>query len=137
MERQRGKPIHGVSLEARHTVDAQLNSDLKQENFLSEYEKLPQWQQIFYFKKCQQAAAVTLRTAQIPLFRIANKLGDAKHELQTTMEVCGAIIADSSDKKSSRASYGPKCFPLGLRPLVSDPLVEVLLKSWFDVNDLV
>ena len=44
--------------------DTQLNSDLKQENFLSEYEKLPQLQQIFDFKKRQQAAAVTLRTAQ-------------------------------------------------------------------------
>ena len=30
--------------------DVQLNSDLRQENFLSEYEKLPQLQQIFYFK---------------------------------------------------------------------------------------
>ena len=29
--------------------DVQLNSDLRQENFLSEYEKLPQLQQIFYF----------------------------------------------------------------------------------------
>ena len=33
--------------------DAQLNSDLKQENFLSEYEKLPQLQQIFDFKEHQ------------------------------------------------------------------------------------
>ena len=74
--------------------DAQLNSDLKQENFLSEYEKLPQMQQIFDFKKRQQAAAVTLRTAQIPLFHIADKLGDAKHELQTTVEACGAVVAD-------------------------------------------
>ena len=41
-----------------------------------------------------------------------------------------------SDEKSSRASYGPERFPLGLRPLVSDLLVEVPLKSWFDVDDL-
>ena len=33
-------------------------------------------------------------------------------------------------------SYGPEGFPLGLRPLVSDPLVEVPLKSQFDVDDL-
>ena len=49
--------------------DAQLNSDLQQENFLSEYEKLPQLQAIFDFKKRQQAAAVTLRTAQVTLGR--------------------------------------------------------------------
>ena len=42
--------------------DAQLNSDLKQENFLGEYKKLPQLQHMFNFKKHQQAAAVTLRT---------------------------------------------------------------------------
>ena len=94
--------------------DAQLNSDLKQENFLSKYEKLPQMQQIFNFKKRQQAAVVTLRTAQIPLFCIADKLGDAKHELQTTVEACGAVVADLSDDCSPRASYDPKGFPLGI-----------------------
>ena len=108
-----------------------MNSDLKQENFLSEYEKLPQLQQIFDFKKHQQAAAVMLRTAQIPLFCIAYKLGDMKHELQTMVEACGAIVADFSDKGSSRVSYGPKRFPLGLRPMF-----EVLLKYWFHVNNL-
>ena len=96
--------------------DAQLNSDLKQENFLSEYEKLPQLQQIFDFKKRQQAAAVTLRTAQIPLFCIANKLGDAKHELQTTVEAYGAVVADLSDERSSRASYGLSTFPWASDP---------------------
>ena len=54
-----------------------------------------------------------------------------KHELQTTVEACGAIAADSSDEKSSRESYGPECFPLGLRPLVLVPL-----KSQFGVDDL-
>ena len=58
------------------------------------------------------------------------------HELVTTVEACGAVVADLSDKKSSRASYGPECFPLGLRPLVSDLLVEVPLKSRFNVDDL-
>ena len=77
-----------------------------------------------------------MRTAQIPLFRIADKLGDAKHELQTTVEACGAVVADSPDGTLSRASYGPEHFPLGLRPLVSDPLVEVPLKSWFNVDDI-
>ena len=60
--------------------DAQLNSDLRQENFLSEYEKLPQLQAIFYYKKHQQAAAVALRTAPVPLFCLADKLGEAKQE---------------------------------------------------------
>ena len=40
-----------LKLDSQH--DAQLNSDLKQENFLSEYEKLPQMHQIFDFKKHQ------------------------------------------------------------------------------------
>ena len=80
--------------------------------------------------------AVTLRTAQAPLFRLANKLGDAKHELQSTVDACGAIVADPSDERSSRATYGPEHFPLGLRPFVSDPMVEVSLKSQFDMDDL-
>ena len=116
--------------------DAQLNSDLQQENFLSEYEKLPQLQAIFNYKKRQQAAAVTLRTAQVLLFCLADKLGDAKHELQSTVEACGAVVANPSNERSSRATYGPERFPLGLRPLVSDPKVEVALKTRFDVDDL-
>ena len=77
-----------------------------------------------------------LRTAQIPLFCIADKLGDAKHELQTMVEACGAVVADLSDEQSSRVSYGPKRFPFGIRPLISEPVAEVPLVSRFKVNDL-
>ena len=77
-----------------------------------------------------------MRTAQIPLFRISNKLGDSKHELQTTVEACGAVVADSSDEQSSRVSYGPEHFPLGIRPLISEPVAEVPLVSRFKVDDL-
>ena len=70
------------------------------------------------------------------MFCLADKLGDAKHELQSTVETCGAIVADPSDERSSRATYGPERFPLGLRPLVSDLLVEVSLKSRFNMEDL-
>ena len=33
-------------------------------------------------------------------------------------------------------SYGPKCFPLGIRPLISDPVAQVPLVSRFNVDDL-
>ena len=52
------------------------------------------------------------------------------------VEACGAVVVDLSDERSSRASYGPERYPLGLRPLVTDPLVEVSLKSRFDMDDL-
>ena len=47
------------------------------------------------------------------------------------------LVTVSCDERSSRASYRPERFLMGVRPLSSGPVTEVPLVSQFDVNDLV
>ena len=46
------------------------------------------------------------------------------------------LFADLSDERSFRKSYRPKRCPMGIRPLILDPIAEVPLVSLFNVDNL-
>ena len=73
------------NLQLAKEQDTILNSDLKQENFLQDYEKLPQFQPHYMFKRRQQAAAITLRGAEVPLLQLTDKLADHEQELEAAV----------------------------------------------------
>ena len=84
----------------------ELESDLIQESFLKDFEKVPGYKASFVFKNKMFASMRSQRTSLVPLFKLGDAVTRVKMQVDDTLDRCGAVVIPDNDPEAGYSSCG-------------------------------
>ena len=70
----------------------ELESDLVQESFLKDFEKVPGYKASFEFKNKMFASMRSQRTSLVPLFKLRDTVTRVKMQVDDILDSCGTFV---------------------------------------------
>ena len=84
----------------------ELESDLVQESFLKDFEKVPGYKASFEFKNKIFASMWSQRTSLVPLFKLGDTVTRVKMQVDDTLDSSGAVVVPDDSPETGYSSWG-------------------------------
>ena len=110
----------------------ELESDLVQESFFKDFEKVPGYKASFEFKNKMFASMRSQRTCLVPLFKLGDLVTKIKMKVDGTFGGREAVVFLDSDLEAGYSGWGEEAVPAVFKPLQIPP--QVAIKA--EVNEL-
>ena len=99
----------------------ELESDLVQENFLNNFEKVPGYKANFEFKNKMFASMRSQKTSLVPLFKLGDTVTRVKLQVDDTLDVSGAVVVPDNSPEAGYSGWGQEAVFAVFKPLQSPP----------------
>ena len=99
-----------------------MESDLEQESFLKDFEKVPGYKANFKFKNSMRSQ----RTSFVPLFKLGDEITKVKMKMDDTLDNCGAFVVPDDNPEAGYSNWGQETVSAEFKPLQSPLQVDIL-----------
>ena len=114
-----------------------MKSDLVQESFLKDYEKVSGYKAGFEFKTKMFASMRSQRTSLVPIFILRDLIAKVKLQVDEFLDISGAVVILDGDPEAGYPSLAEEYVPAAFKPLVVPPQVTVKTEvDELDIDDL-
>ena len=83
----------------------ELESDLVQESFLKDLEKVPGYKASFEFNN-KMFISMRSQSTLVPLFKLGDMVNRVKMQVDDTLDRCGAVVIPDNDPEAGYSSCG-------------------------------